>query len=380
MSVLLSVYIRTGAKKMPKINEGYIRERIEKSAKGKEKIIYTARYQYIDDAGRRRDKTKIVANKTEGNNWLKQQAREHETKNSNFGKKEIRFLEFTEEIEDILRNRRSVATMLIQLNFLREYFGKIKLTDITFQHLEGYRDWRRKNKIQFKYKEARTVKDATIAKEFGLLSKIFTIAKERKYLSVSPFAFGGTLVSGKSETHEALMTAEQEKRLLEACLTKDKYGHTREHLYPIIIFAIDTASRRGEIRLLEWRDVDLERQVINLRKETTKSHRARRIPMTARLMEVLENHKPKNAKPTERVFTQSAFKKSYAKVLEMAGLENFTFHDLRHVGTTRFIEKNFNPALAMKIVGHEQMSTFSRYLNPTPESLVEIMRKSESVN
>lgn len=365
---------------MPKINEGYIREKIKKLANGKSKIILQARYQYIDATGKRRDKTKFVSDKTEGKRWLKEQAREHETKKSNFGNQAIRFLEFTEEIEDILRNRRSVETMLIQLNFLREYFGKIKLTDITYQHLEGYRDWRRKNKIEFKYKEARTVKDATIAKEFGLLSKIFTIAKERKYLSVSPFAFGGTLVSGKSETHEALMTAEQEKRLLDACLTKDKYGHTREYLYPIIVFAIDTASRRGEIRQLEWRDVDFDRQVINLRKETTKSSRARRIPMTKRLIEILENHKPEDAKPTARVFTQSAFKKAYAKVLEMAGLDGFTFHDLRHVGTTRFIEKDFNPALAMKIVGHEQMSTFSRYLNPTAEMLVETMRKSEAAS
>ncbi|HEX8638832.1 MAG TPA: site-specific integrase, partial [Pyrinomonadaceae bacterium] len=146
------------------------------------------------------------------------------------------------------------------------------------------------------------------------------------------------------------------------------------------LFAIDTACRRGEIRLLEWRDVDFERQVINVRKETTKSTRARRIPMTTRLINILENHKPENAKPTAKVFTQRAFKKAYAKVLEMAGIEGFTFHDLRHVGTTRFIEKDFNVGLAMKIVGHEQMSTFQRYLNPTPESLVEIMRKSEAAD
>jgi integrase len=56
------------------------------------------------------------------------------------------------------------------------------------------------------------------------------------------------------------------------------------------------------------------------------------------------------------------------------------FHDLRHVAISRLLEKGFPHALAMKISGHKQMTTFLRYVNPTTESLVELMRKSEAIN
>jgi integrase len=64
----------------------------------------------------------------------------------------------------------------------------------------------------------------------------------------------------------------------------------------------------------------------------------------------------------------------------MAGFEHLTFHDLRHVAITRLLEKGFPHALAMKISGHKQMTTFLRYVNPTTESLVDLMRRSEAVN
>lgn len=362
---------------MSKTNEGSVKPRKRKLANGKIITVLQARYQYHDDTGKRKSKIKDVANKTEGKNWLKQIAREHENKKSDFGKKAICFLEFTNEIEPTLRKRKSVATMLIQLDFLRRHFGKMKLTDISYQSLEDYREWRRKNQIEFKYTEARTVKDATISKEFGLLSKIFTIAKEKKYLTVSPFALGGVLVSGKSKERVATLTHAEEKRLLDACLTTDKYGYCRKELFPVIVFAIDTTCRRGEVRKLEWRDVDLINRIITIRDETTKTGDGRKIPISARLLEILENLKHKNAEPNDKVFDVGDFKKSYGKVLEMAGIESFTFHDLRHVAITRLLEKGFPHAIVMKISGHKQISTFLRYLNPTNENLVELMDRSE---
>lgn len=363
---------------MPKLNTGTIQEISRKLTSGKIKTVLQARYQFTDDTGKRREKLKDVTTRTDGKKWLKDIAREHENKKSDFGKKEIRFLEFTNEIEPTLRKRKSVETMLIQLNFLRRYFGKMKLTDISYQSLEGYREWRKANPIEFKFKESRIVSDATIAKEFGLLSKIFTIAKEKKYLTVSPFALGGMLVSPKSEERDATMTHAEEKRLLEACRATDKYGYDRAHLYPVLVFAIDTTCRRGEILKLEWRDIDFARQIISIRKETTKTGDGREIPMSARLMMILEKHQLEKAKPNDFVFPVGDFKKSYKKVLTMAGLENFTFHDLRHVAISRLLEKGFPHALAMKISGHKQMTTFLRYVNPTTESLVEIMRRSEA--
>jgi hypothetical protein len=212
---------------MPRIRTGFVQEKVKKDKNGKIiKKYLVARFQFTDATGKRRERNKIVVTKTDGKNWLKQQDTKFEHEAKSYGDKGKTFLAFTKDIEPDLRNRRSVETMLFQLKPLREYLGKMKLPDINYQTLEGYREWRRGTPIQFK-NSSRKRSDATIAKEFGLLSKIFTKAKEKKLLTVSPFAMGGMLVSGKSKERDAKLTLGEEKRLLEACKTTDKYGHNR---------------------------------------------------------------------------------------------------------------------------------------------------------
>ncbi|HEX8568203.1 MAG TPA: site-specific integrase [Pyrinomonadaceae bacterium] len=361
---------------MPKTNEGTIQEITRKTADGKTKKVMQARYQFFDATGKRKSKTKDVANRTEGKQWLKQMAREHEAKKSDFGKKEIRFLEFTEEIEPILKDRKSVDPMLSQLKVLREFFGRMKLSDIKYEQLEAYRDKRRKEPIQFK-NSTRQRSDTTIAKEFSLLSRILKIAKDKGRITEQPFYGASPLVSGESVEREAFLSEEEEAKMLESCILPDRSGFKRESLKPVLVCAIDTAMRRGEILKLEWRDIDFKREIISVRRETTKANLPRTVPLTARLKQTLETIKPETAKSGDRIFKVGDFKKAYAWVREQAGVK-LTFHDLRHIGITRVMKKGFEQELAMKISGHTVTKTFLRYLNPEPEYLVEKMRRSES--
>ena len=363
---------------MPKINEGTIQEITRTLTNGKTKTILQARYQYFDGNGKRKSKTKDVATKTDGKVWLKDIAREHETKKKTFGGKSKNFLTFTNDIEPALMDRKSIKPVQTQLKFLREFFGHLKLNEIELENLEAYSNMRRKEKIKFKNSE-RQRSDATIAKELSLMQAIFKIAISKGLLTVSPFAFKAKpLAKAKSDERVATLSDEQEKAMLEACMLKDKFGICRANLAPVIITAIESSMRRGEILKLRWKDVDLDREVIRVRKETVKIDEAKTIPMTLRLKETLENHRPENVSANNFVFADAGdFKKAYATVCKYAGVENFTFHDIRHVAITRMIARGMPIAVVMKISGHKEMKTFLRYLNLSEEILVEMMRKGE---
>ena len=168
--------------------------------------------------------------------------------------------------------------------------------------------------------------------------------------------------------------------MLAAYMLKDKFGICRANLKPVIITAIESSIRRSEILKLKWKDVDFNREVVRVRKETVMIDEAKTIPMTLRLKKTLENLKGENVSANDFVFADTGdFKKAYATVCKYAGVENFTFHDIRHVAITRMIARGMPIAIVMKILGHKEMKTFLRYLNLSEETSVEVMRKDEKV-
>jgi hypothetical protein len=76
----------------------------------------------------------------------------------------------------------------------------------------------------------------------------------------------------------SLTTIEEEKKLLAACKVD-----SRKHLRPILIAAVDTAMRRGELLKLRWRNVDFDDRSIEIEAFNTKTARARAVAMTSRL-------------------------------------------------------------------------------------------------
>src|SRR6185503_4527598 len=85
-----------------------------------------------------------------------------------------------------------------------------------------------------------------------------------------------------SIAHEAkrqvVLTAEDEKRLLEACSTGQ-----RRHLNAMIIAAIDTGCRQGELRRLRWSDVDFQANTLSVTSYKGKTVSRRIVPITDRL-------------------------------------------------------------------------------------------------
>lgn len=291
---------------------------------------------------------------------------------------------------------RSHRTALNSLNNLLPFFGNKKIRDINPAMIERFKQTRLDEPVKIRKKnekgEFETIERpraiASVNRELALLRTILNDAVFNGLLNRSPFLNAKGLVSLADEVkRERILTIEEEIRLLDACeefifLTYERNGKTikakhksnRQHLKPLIITALDTAMRSGELLKLIWRDVDLDNRIIKIIAFNTKTAKSREVGMTDRVFEELTKlweMSPKDL--NELVFgIKDTVKRSFTSACRDAGIEGFHFHDCRHTAITRMIQAGLSPMEIMKISGHTQMNTFARYVNPNTQAVTRI--------
>jgi len=146
-------------------------------------------------------------------------------------------------------------------------------------------------------------------------------------------------------------------------------------LYPVLLCALLTGMRRGEILGLTWENVNLEHGTIYLLK--TKSGKPREIPIQAKLRDLLMGLKPQ---ATGSVFNLPLIMllRYFKKALERSGISYFRFHDLRHTFASHFIMQTNNLPALQKILGHSTPAKTQRYAHLGPGHLASEMAAFES--
>ena len=139
------------------------------------------------------------------------------------------------------------------------------------------------------------------------------------------------------------------------------------HIWPIIVFAIETGMRRSEILSLTWGNIDLESRVAFL--PLTKNGSSREVPLSDNAIEVL---KQQLSKITYRPFpiNANAFRLAWDRLRSRAGLIDFKFHDLRHEALSRFFEMGLSIPEVALISGHKDVKMLMRYTHLRAEDLV----------
>jgi integrase len=168
----------------------------------------------------------------------------------------------------------------------------------------------------------------------------------------------------------------EERRLL---------GKAGEWLQRLIIAALETGLRRGELLSLRWADVSLTREQLTVRAETSKTRTMRQLPLSPRLLGVLKmidkDPAGQDRKPTDYVFGDAVGrkvsdpKKAWLKACDAAGISDLHFHDLRHEAGSRMVEAGWALHHVQKMLGHEDAKTTSIYLNATVTELTDSMRR-----
>jgi integrase len=183
---------------------------------------------------------------------------------------------------------RSKYTREKQLVVLKAYFGKRFLRSIGYQDLASYKAHRLKTPIVVGRNtrgtnsagnpQERERSIASVHRELSFLRRILNVAVSNGWILRNPFEMGDSLIRpGDEKPRERIISKAEEERLL---AVRDD---SRSHLKAVIICALDTGMRRGEMMKLKWYDIDFENGSINIRAFNTKTMRQREVGLTARL-------------------------------------------------------------------------------------------------
>jgi integrase len=343
-----------------------------------------ARIQYIGEDGKRRDKERPAENRKHARELIAEMRRELKQHGEPvLDAHKMTFTELSERysklrlIPAVIVNGKKVAGLRslgppkAAMTILVSHFGRKQVRTIKHSDVEEFKLERIQTPVRCGTDEDdnpiyRPRSIATVNRELELLRAVLRFAQREGWIVRSPFEMGLPLISKASETRrDRVLSFDEEKRLLAACATK-----RRAHLRPLIITALDTGMRRGELFKLNWFDVDFKSNLIRVRATNTKTEQARTVGMTKRVrseLRVLRSQAPPDGSVSVFGITNTV-KTGFASILKDAKIENFTFHDCRHTATTRLTHSGMPASEAMKITGHTQMITFQRYVNITDDA------------
>lgn len=277
---------------------------------------------------------------------------------------------------------RSLDPALSQIKVLRGFFGARQIRLITTENLADYRTFR-VNTISDR--TGKPVKIATVNRELSVMRNMMRFALGKGWILKDIF-FNAKVIESSAEIERTrLLTPGEEECLLEACQGERSVTYTRNwkgrsqtitanvsvenpHLKAMIILAIDSGMRRGEIFKLQWQDIEFDNSLIRIVGTHTKTERERLAPLSARAK--LELEKIRLTSTSNGPFPSIDIKRSFATAKRIAGIEDLHFHDLRRTAITRWIQNDVPLALAGKIAGHSVLQTTMKHYTSTNADMV----------
>jgi integrase len=232
--------------------------------------------------------------------------------------------------------------------------------------------------VQAAARAARAVQHGAIGRNrlVGRLRNIFNWAIRRGLTDHTPFRrHGVTVIQLEPEASRSRRLARgDEDRLLAVA---------GQHLGAMIVAALDSGLRLGELLALQWRDLDLVRGVITLPASKAKTNRARPALVSKRLSALLEMRRdgPDGQRhPLDAYVFGDAIgrrlttiKTAWTTATRKADLPGLHFHDLRHEFGSRALDAGAHLADVRDALGHSSLTMTSRYLNTSPERLRRMM-------
>lgn len=254
-------------------------------------------------------------------------------------------------------NKKSFYSDVLICRVLVKAFRGKTLRQITPPIIEEFKQERLNAPTKHGHKRS----PATVNRLLSVLSKIFSLATDAEIVDSNPCRKVRKFRLNNQRLR--VLSPEEETRLL-AALENSKL------VKQIVVFALNTGLRRGEIFSLKWSDVDFERGMIQIRE--SKSNKGRAVPMNSTIRTLLRSLKRKS----EYVFPSpktggrlNQIKRSFRRAVMEAGIVDFRFHDLRHTAATRMADAGADPFTLMKILGHSDIRMTARYTHATDVAL-----------
>jgi integrase len=227
-----------------------------------------------------------------------------------------------------------------RMRLINEFFGDYVIAQITPARIALFRDTRLSEGLS----------PATVIKDINTLSKVLKMAQIGwgVYLANNPIL---SVNKPKVVGHRVRRLSSKEENIL--------IQNTTFNMQAVIIFAIETGMRLGEILSLQWTQIQNDMAVLN----QTKNNEIRYVPFTKKVIHLLQTL-PKSI-DDKRVFffwkTVSGFESSWQKFKRKEELVDLRFHDLRHEAISRLFEKGLNHMEVSAISGHKSLHILRKY-------------------
>jgi integrase len=144
-----------------------------------------------------------------------------------------------------------------------------------------------------------------------------------------------------------------------------------DHLTPMVLLAMNTGLRRGELTSLEWSDIDLRGKQVTVRGGNAKSGRTRFIPLNVEALDVLKRYRRQHGEG--RLFNLTRVNKAFAALVESAGIEGLRFHDLRHSFASHLVMAGADLYVVKELLGHASIAMTERYAHLAPEHKAKVV-------
>lgn len=300
-------------------------------------------------------------------------------------------------IQDVLPQKpKSQKKQTAQLLWWKDQIGNYLLSDLTPALIGEKRD----ELLRGTTCRGTVRSTATVMRYLSALSHACSIAvKEWGWMEDSPMRKVTKLRESRGRVR--FLEEGDRLRLLQACKES-----TNSHLYPVVLLAMSTGMRYGEIINLTWSDVDLLRKRIIL--QETKNGERRAVPVAGLALELLielekrrsndinllfpKLRSTKNStsegetsgflkeevKRVQKVQKPTQLRTAWCTALKKAKIDNFRFHDLRHCAASYLAMSGASLAEIADILGHKTLSMVKRYSHLSDlhkHSVVEKMNK-----
>ncbi|RVQ55870.1 site-specific integrase [Sinorhizobium meliloti] len=245
---------------------------------------------------------------------------------------------------------------------------EIQRIDVLRRHDLAYRTMiglSQQDIASFRDERLQSVAPSTAVRELAILSHVIEVAIRDWGLPLSRNVVKLVRRPVIRNERSRRLTGDEEQRLLDAC-----DGGKIPFFKTLIILAIETGMRRGEILGLQWCEISHNRRVISLK--MTKNGSGREVPLSQRAFDALTEWKARADTDQPRVFPMApgSLEQAWYRLLTRAEVTELRFHDLRHEGVSRLFERGLNVIEVSSISGHKELRMLKRYTHLSADDLV----------
>ena len=241
----------------------------------------------------------------------------------------------------------------------RSALGEKVVYAITSVDIATYRDTRL---LEANPRTQKPLATSTVRLELSLLSNFFDVARiEWGICEENPVS--KVRKPKPPPGRDRRLTPREDRQIL-----RYAHNHVNKEFYSIVVVALESAMRQGEILNLHWEHINLKSRIAHL--PETKNGTKRDVPLSIRARDALIRL---GAKSRGRVFTytSSGLKSNWRYMREKLDIKDLHFHDLRHEAVSRLFELGTMDMMEVAAIsGHKSLSMLKRYTHLKAQKLV----------